>query len=90
MDFSAARAFANEDSSKSSRRSSICSYNFQSEREIAIILLSIKNKELQRRFILEALTVMYGNLLDYYGDQGAKERFLAEIKRPNLYDSQWT
>lgn len=64
--------------------------DFQSEREIAIILLSIKNKELQRRFILEALTVMYGNLLGYYGDQGAKERFLAEIKRPNLYDSHWT
>lgn len=64
--------------------------DLQSEREIAIILLSIKSKDLQRKFINEALTVMYGNLLGYYGDQGAKKRFLAEIKRPNLYDSHWT
>ncbi|UCO96387.1 hypothetical protein LF844_17080 [Metapseudomonas lalkuanensis] len=61
----------------------------QTETDIAIAILSIKSAELQKKFILEVLTVMYGNLLGYYGDQCAKENFLEEIKRPNLYDSLW-
>jgi hypothetical protein len=41
----------------------------------------------QYRFVTEVLTVMYGNLLRYYGDKEACQRYLAEISRPNLYDS---
>lgn len=41
----------------------------------------------QYRFVTEVLTVMYGNLLRYYGDEGASRRYLADISRPNLYDT---
>lgn len=61
----------------------------QTEIDMAIIMLSIKNTGIRKKFILEVLAVMYGNLLGYYGDQGAKNNFLEGIKRPNLYDSLW-
>jgi hypothetical protein len=38
------------------------------------------------RFMAEVLTVMYGNLLRYYGAEEASLEFLSAIPRPNLYD----
>lgn len=53
--------------------------------ELEWILVYIK-PELTCRFVTEVLTVMYGNLLRYYGDEVASRNFLQAIKRPNLYD----
>jgi len=50
------------------------------------ILVEIKTPELRRRFITEVLSVMYGNLLKYYGDDGVSRSFLSDISRPNFYD----
>lgn len=55
-------------------------------KQLEMILLAIRTPELERRFITEVLTVMYGNLLRYYGDKAASRQFLAQIDRPNLYD----
>ena len=48
--------------------------------------MNIDTPELTCRFITEVLTVMYGNLLRYYGDETASSAFLFDIARPNLYD----
>lgn len=45
------------------------------------------DSQCQYRFVMEVLTVMYGNLLRYYGDEAASRRYLTDISRPNLYDS---
>jgi hypothetical protein len=50
------------------------------------VLTAIKTPELQRRYITEVLTVMYGNLLKYYGDDVASRGLLQGIDRPNFYD----
>jgi hypothetical protein len=49
-------------------------------------LLSFKTDEILGRFLTEVLTVMYGNLLKYYGDEDASHSFLNGIDRPNFYD----
>jgi hypothetical protein len=54
--------------------------------DLKFCFFSIKTKELKYRFVTEVLTVMYGNLLNYYGDPVASENYLKEIPRPNLYD----
>lgn len=54
--------------------------------DLKLCFFSIKTKELRYRFVTEVLTVMYGNLLHYYGDPVASENYLKEIPRPNLYD----
>jgi hypothetical protein len=54
--------------------------------DLKFCFFSIKTKELKYRFVTEVLTVMYGNLLNYYGDSVASENYLKEIPRPNLYD----
>ncbi len=54
-------------------------------KELAWILGFVKS-ELRYRFITEVLTVMYGNLLKYYGDLAASKNYLEGITRPNLYD----
>ncbi|QLF20655.1 hypothetical protein [Pseudomonas aeruginosa] len=63
--------------------------DIQTEKEFVYIMLAINGTDLRRKFILEVLTVMYGNLLGYYGDQRAKMAFLESIERPNLYDALW-
>lgn len=55
-------------------------------KQLEFILIYIKTPELTGRFITEVLTVMYGNLLRYYGDEAASRNFLEGIARPNLYD----
>ena len=55
-------------------------------KQLALILLSLRTPRLERRFIMEVLTVMYGNLLRYYGDAMVSDQFLCLIERPNLYD----
>ena len=37
-------------------------------------------------FVTEVLSVMYGNLLRYYGDENTSITYLSKIPRPNLYD----
>jgi hypothetical protein len=59
-------------------------------RELDWILLAFKTNELCYRFITEVLTVMYGNLLEYYGDPVASKSFLEGIARPNLYDDLYS
>lgn len=54
--------------------------------QLESILVFIQTPELTRRFITEVLPVMYGNLLRYYGDEGASQNYLKDIERPNLYD----
>lgn len=54
--------------------------------QLEFILISSKTPDLSRRFIVEVLSVMYGNLLRYYGDIAASRKLLDEIERPNLYD----
>ena len=54
--------------------------------QLESILVYIDTPELTCRFITEVLTVMYGNLLRYYGDETASSNFLLDIARPNLYD----
>ena len=54
--------------------------------QLESILVYINTPELTCRFITEVLTVMYANLLRYYGDETASGNFLLDIARPNLYD----
>jgi hypothetical protein len=54
--------------------------------DIEHVMTFAKNEDLTCRFAMEALPVMYGNLLRYYGDECASETFLTQIERPNLYD----
>lgn len=59
-------------------------------RQLEMILLSMRTPELERRFVVEVLPVMYTNLLRYYGDRTASEHFRSQIDRPNLYDILYT
>lgn len=54
--------------------------------QLEFVLLAIKSPELLCKFLTEVLTVMYGNLLRYYGDDTASRSLLMGIKRPNFYD----
>lgn len=54
--------------------------------EIYSIFFAIKDVNLRYKFITEVLTVMYGNMINYYGDKESSLRFLKQIERPNLYD----
>lgn len=54
--------------------------------QLEFVLLAIKSRELLCKFLTEVLTVMYGNLLRYYGDDAASRSLLMDIKRPNFYD----
>lgn len=54
--------------------------------QLEFLLLYIDTQELVCRFVTEVMTVMYGNLLRYYGDENASGLFLLDIARPNLYD----
>jgi hypothetical protein len=54
--------------------------------EIELILFCIKDNNLRRQFINEVLTVMYGKLIKYYGDENLSSNLLKSISRPNLYD----
>ncbi len=58
--------------------------------QLAWILLNVKTRELECKFITEVLTVMYGNLLKYYGDPVASRIYLEGIARPNLYDDLYS
>lgn len=55
--------------------------------DLLIILLSIRDAPLRRRFVTEVLAVMYGNLLGYYGDEAASRKFLQDVAQPNLHDA---
>jgi hypothetical protein len=57
--------------------------------QLTFILHNFKTNELAYRFITEVLTVMYGNLLKYYGDPVASKSYLEAISRPNLYDEMY-
>lgn len=50
------------------------------------ILFYIENLDMSFRFITEVVTVMYGNLLKYYGSDKDSSIYMKKIKRPNLYD----
>lgn len=55
-------------------------------RQMSTIFMCIDDLEDQVRFLLEVLSVMYANLLEYYGDVGASNRFRSLINSPGLYD----
>jgi hypothetical protein len=59
---------------------------FMYAEDIADVICRAKDESISLRFITEVLPVMYGNLLRYYGDEGASAKYLEEIKRPNLFD----
>ncbi len=54
--------------------------------ELEIIISCLKDRQTRVKFINEVLTVMYGNLLAYYGDSNASVHFLKQIPGPTLYD----
>lgn len=54
--------------------------------QLGMVLGFLKDAETARQFVTEVLPVMYGHLLQYYGDASASRDFLAQIARPNLYD----
>lgn len=54
--------------------------------QLGWVLTDMKTPELQCKYITEVLTVMYGNLFKYYGDNVASLSFLKNIDRPNFYD----
>lgn len=55
--------------------------------QLGMVLGFLKDAETTRQFVTEVLPVMYGHLLQYYGDASASMDFLAQIARPNLYDA---
>lgn len=57
--------------------------------DIANILESVKDLDSGYRFITEVLTVMYGNLINYYGDKASSLKFMMQIERPNFYDAMY-
>jgi hypothetical protein len=63
---------------------------FTQTSELTFVLSALKTEELRYRFITEVLTVMYGNLLEYYGDTVASKSFLEGIARPNFYDDLYS
>lgn len=54
--------------------------------QLATAFAYMTDSSCEYRFITEVLTVMYGNLLRYYGDRTASQIYLDSIRRPNLYD----
>lgn len=58
--------------------------------DLLIILLSIRDAPLRRRFVTEVLAVMYGNLLAYYGDAAASRKFMQDVAQPNLHDALYS
>jgi len=52
---------------------------------LAMAIWSLQSKYIYP-FVTEVLSVMYGNLLRYYGDEGSSHAYLSKIPRPNLYD----
>lgn len=54
--------------------------------QLSDIFYALKNDEITISFTTEVLSVMYGNLLRYYGDEKSSHEFLKQIPRPNLYD----
>lgn len=58
----------------------------ESDEQLESVLVFIHTPELMCRFIMEVLPIMYGNLIRYYGDHAASEKYLDSISRPNLYD----
>lgn len=62
----------------------------KSDEQLESVLVFIHTPELMCRFIMEVLPVMYGNLIRYYGDHAASERYLNSIRRPNLYDELYS
>ena len=59
-------------------------------KELLCIINFTKTHDLQYRFITEVLTVMYGNLLKYYGDHETSKIYLQSIARPNFYDELYS
>lgn len=57
--------------------------------DVATILSKIK-LDFMYRFITEVMTVMYGNLLSYYGDDKSSINFLQQIKRNDLYHALYS
>lgn len=55
--------------------------------QLGMVLGFLKDAETIRQFLTEVLPVMYGHLLQYYGDAAASRDFLSQIARPNLYDA---
>ena len=54
--------------------------------QLAWCWVFMKSDEMKFKFFTEVLTVMYGNLLRYYGDDAASQSYMGEIQRPNFYD----
>ena len=54
--------------------------------DVANVLVTIIDIDFRFRFISEVLTVMYGNLICYYGDEQSCRKFMSDVERPNLYD----
>lgn len=54
--------------------------------DIRKIFRVFNDLEIEFRFVAEVLTVMYGNLIRYYGDDEASKALQSRINRPNLYD----
>lgn len=59
-------------------------------KDLLIIIGVIKDWDLRYKFILEVLPVMYGNLLQHYGDEESSLAFTRQIERPNLYDELYS
>lgn len=55
-------------------------------KQFKYILSAFSEEETRYKFITEVLTVMYGNLLMYYGDKNSSITFANQIRRPNMYD----
>lgn len=54
--------------------------------ELFIILFVIKDTLVISRFVKEVLSVMYSNLLHYYGDEAASKKMLESIPSTLLYE----
>lgn len=57
--------------------------------ELSMVFAFMKSHELERRFWMEVMTVLYGNLLRCYGDGRASSEFLAEIQCADMYNEQY-
>jgi hypothetical protein len=55
-------------------------------RDLARAIESLEGSELRYRYVTEALAIMYGNLIRYYGAADESEKFIGLLSRPNLYD----
>ena len=59
-------------------------------KDLLIIIGVIKDWDLRYKFISEILPVMYGNLLQHYGDKESSLTFMKQIERPNLFDQLYS